>query len=130
MKRSSLKWSLVVLVVALACGAAAWAGGTPQTSLSLPLAVSTPATPPCSLPGESARLLEAHLDLEPGSTEPQPTDNRYCNCDVDKDCDAICGPRGGICGIFMACPIPPYKHVGTCFCNQTPASPADPDASS
>ena len=48
-----------------------------------------------------------------------------CNCDDDKDCDAICGEGKGTCAVTIACPDPPYKHVGTCFCKRSAFT--DPD---
>jgi hypothetical protein len=70
--------------------------------------------PACREPASQSPL---SLALEPGDEDPVPSDGK-CNCDTFDDCKEICGDKGGHCGIYFACPIPPYKHTGTCFCGR------------
>jgi hypothetical protein len=126
--RMQEKWILAAstaLVVAILAGAIPAAGqecvrltdGT--RSLSLPLNPA-PEGPACREPGPVSLA-----ELNPVDDEPVPSD-RICNCTTFADCKPICGDRGGHCGVYLACEIPPYKHTGTCFCDHQAGATAVP----
>ncbi|HVR98580.1 MAG TPA: hypothetical protein VMW27_18335 [Thermoanaerobaculia bacterium] len=115
--RKQTKWILALAVVllggaALPAAAQECARMTDGHRSLVQLFEAAPEGPACREPGP-LNLAE----VKPGDEEPVPADG-ICNCDKDEDCKAICGDKGGYCGIFLACPIPPYKHVGSCFCKQ------------
>src|SRR5262249_10590571 len=56
---------------------------------------------------------------------PTPAPAAICTGETKEDGKAIGGDAGGSCGIYLACPSPPYEHVGTCFCKRAVASSAE-----
>ena len=115
--RMQEKWFLALAVVLLGLAAIPAAGQEcarmtdGHRSLSL-LFEAAPEGPSCREPSPSSLA-----EVKPGDEEPVPSE-KICNCDKDEDCKAICGDKGGYCGIYLACPIPPYKGIGSCFCKQ------------
>jgi hypothetical protein len=116
--RMSQKWILAFVVAFLGCAGALPAVGQECARLTdghrslVPRPDSAPHGPVCR---EPSAVSPAEFKL-PAEEEPVPSES-VCNCDSDSDCKAICGDRGGSCQALLACPVPPYKHKGTCACN-------------
>jgi hypothetical protein len=111
MKRTSM-WTLTLLVL-LGMASAAPASGQQCASMT---------------DGNRSLLVASPQEQGPvclaTDINPVPAPTEICNCDTNADCKAICGDAGGYCGIYLACPIPPYEHVGSCFCGRKVTSPA------
>ncbi|MEM8933676.1 MAG: hypothetical protein AAGE94_20975 [Acidobacteriota bacterium] len=82
-----------------------------DTESAIAQTVAPRTTVPTCSDEASASLVRTSLDIVIDEVEPK----GYCNCNVDADCKAKCGDRGGSCLITIPCEDP-ERYAGWCYC--------------